>query len=350
MSATRLPILYRCGSAAPTIASTLMFTDLTDCREEALHDRIGLGRAVMVPRLLACPCDLLIEHVEDLPDILDQQIVAMMLQPGGSRLSIAGKLIRPDNARFPLLEVLRPWADGWTDQPKKPPRQADLPEVCWGMRNGLKLSGREVADVLNEVPLWRSRSGGSHGFTEQSVSHYANRHDQDGTWPPRAAVARTREHINLPDDSDDVSWKEIAEIASIPYILLVSIDLEVPDDWDRLDAVKYSVLRRVLARNDSTLVGASGTETTPEDDRQLDQILEFTLRVAQEEYVRRPNPTEDRAAAAGAARQLAAQGKTLDAIANALNRRGFRSQRRGRWHRSAVKELLKNTSTAAEES
>jgi hypothetical protein len=53
----------------------------------------------MVPRLLNCPCELRIT-TEDLPDVFDQQIVALLLQPGGSQLVVRGSIVRPDLSSF----------------------------------------------------------------------------------------------------------------------------------------------------------------------------------------------------------------------------------------------------------
>src|SRR4051812_9560472 len=98
------------------------------------------------------------------------------------------------------------------------PEHSDLPQVCWAMRDGLKLTGREVAAVLNDVPLWRSRSTGTNGFTEQAASHYAKT-PLPYRYPKRWLDNRSRRPASPPIDlrprfGDVPSWVEVVRLAS----------------------------------------------------------------------------------------------------------------------------------------
>lgn len=340
--ATRVSLVYRCRLSGGSTAGLPVFVDLRAARTGPLANRIGLGRLLTLARVIESPVSVEVADPGDLAEPLDQQAVAALLAPSGSQLVVAGKTIRLDIERYPIVEDLRQLGKNpsWyaPDEPSADDRsKSDLHKMAQAIVVGLEVVPSQVAELLNAIPDWRRR-GPARGFNQRLINNYKIRRNGSPVpdrWPLKS--------LPVEDLTDPGVAAEALSIYGY-FGTMATLKINVPADGAGFSATRYAVLEQLAQRSGGQLSGAPAPELTEDDRRILDRVLDFSLDVVQGQFLDRPHPARDLAAAHRAARSFRDTGSgDVRAIAAKLDGAGYLTVSTcGAWSTSSVKGLLES--------
>ncbi len=328
-------IVYSVGQPPAPVGQAPVFNDLKPQDHTDVAKRVGLLRAVEMIRAMAAqsagdeprPPRLVISHVADLPDPWDQRIVAVLLQSAGTDLVIDGQAVDPhrDDHRDAVVEVLERFAGL---NPLARIKGCDGPSATYLVAQ-LRFTGGQAAWVIN-------RALGNDRTTPQLVAHHAAKNEQF-----RTVFDHGGPDYLMPFDSIRTFLDQAGTIHAVTeFGMRFNDDAPQPDDpLLHAGLVAYSeTLRKPIL-----LPGHwDQPQIRPSQRELLEPAMLVLSRVVRCNHATAPWPAGDRHAARKVAVKMRSREQTTQAIADELNRRGFRTRRTGTWHRSAVTALLES--------